>query len=218
MKILKIFAFVLLSIATLAATAQFGDSDGRGKGMLGIKAGINYSGVYNPQTEAFRGDSKFGFAGGIVVHVPIGIYLGVQSELLLSQKGFEGEGLLLGSKYNFTRTTTYLDIPILLALKPASFLTLLLGPQYSYLLRQKDVFSNTQVSFSQEQQFENDNIRQNIFGFVVGADIIVNHAVLGLRAGWDIMDNHGDGTSGTPRYKNTWVQATVGYYLFPRNL
>jgi hypothetical protein len=32
-----------------------------------------------------------------------------------------------------------------------------------------------------------------------------------LRGSWDLKNNNGDGTSTTPRYKNVWYQATVGY-------
>jgi hypothetical protein len=42
----------------------------------------------------------------------------------------------------------------------------------------------------------------------------LDHTVIGARAGWDLSNNNGNGTSSTPRYKNAWVQATVGYRFF----
>jgi hypothetical protein len=36
----------------------------------------------------------------------------------------------------------------------------------------------------------------------------MNNIVIGARAGWDLLNNKGDGTSTTPRYKNMWYQAT----------
>ena len=191
--------------------AQLGEIDNREDVTFGLKAGLNYSNVYNSQTEEFRADPKFGFAGGAVLTIPIGKFIGVQPEFLFSQKGFKGEGTFLGSDYSFTRTTTYIDVPLQVAFKPLSFLTIVGGPQYSYLLKQKDVFRSTFINTDHEEEFNNDNIRRNILGAVAGIDVNLNHFVIGTRAGWDLMNNHGDGSSSTPRYKNAWIQATIGY-------
>ncbi|MBL7882745.1 MAG: PorT family protein, partial [Bacteroidia bacterium] len=164
--------------------------------------------------EEFNADAKFGFVGGAVIRIPIGKYFGVQPEILISQKGFRGNGTILGSRYDFVRTTTYVDVPLQFALKPSEFFTVVAGPQYSYLVNQRDVFTNSINSYSQEQEFKNDNIRKNIFGVVGGIDINLKHIVLGARVGWDIQNNNGDGTSDTPRYKNVWFQGTVGYAFF----
>ena len=185
--------------------------DFRSKLTFGLKIGGNYSNVYDAQGEQFKTDPKFGVAGGAFLAIPIGRYLGVQPEVLFSQKGFQATGALLGSTYNFTRTTNFIDVPLLVAFKPSEFLTLLAGPQYSYLMKQTDVFTTTTTSYSQEKVFSNDNIRKNIMGFVGGVDITLNHLVIGARAAWDIQNNNGDGTSTTPRYKNVWYQGTIGY-------
>ncbi|MEQ8702461.1 MAG: porin family protein [Phaeodactylibacter sp.] len=180
---------------------------------LGIKAGLNVSNVWDSKGEAFTADPKAGFAGGVFFGIPIGKYLGVQPEVLISQKGFKGSGTLLGSPYSTKRTTTYLDIPLQVQLKPVPFITILAGPQFSYLLKQKDSYSFGGNSTEQEQEFTNDNVRENILGFVAGADFIYGHVVLSGRAGWDFQTNNGDGTSLTPRYKNQWLQFTLGVKL-----
>jgi hypothetical protein len=136
---------------------------------------------------------------------------GFQPEVLFSQKGFKATGTLLGRGYELTRTTNYLDIPLMLAVKPIQYVTVMAGPQFSYLIRQKDTFSNASDSFDVIKEFENDNIRKNIMGVVAGIDVNVKHLVVGARAGWDLSTNHGDGSSVTPRYKNAWLQATLGY-------
>lgn len=205
-----ILAVVLLSVSSFAV-AQDAEDDRRELVRIGLKAGLNYANVYNTQTDDFRADPKFGFAGGVVISVPIGKFIGVQPEVLLSQKGFKGEGVLLGSTYTFTRTTTFIDVPLLVAIKPSQYFTIVAGPQYSYLLRQKDVFTASSVSTSQEQEFDADNIRKNILGVTGGVDIYVTRFVVGARFGWDLSNNHGDGNSSTPRYRNSWFQATIGY-------
>ncbi len=190
---------------------QDNSTDLRDKLNFGVKAGANYSNVYDAQGEAFQANPKLGLAAGVFLAIPIGKYLGVQPEVLFSQKGFQATGIILGNTYDFTRTTSYIDVPLLFAFKPSEFFTLLAGPQYSYLLNQKDVFANATTSIAQETEFVNDNVRKNTLCFLGGADLTLRHIVIGARAGWDFQNNNGDGTSTTPRYKNVWYQATVGY-------
>ncbi len=181
---------------------------------FGIKAGTNLSNVYDSQTSQFNADNKYGLVAGGFVSIPLGTFVGIQPEILFSQKGFKGSGTLLGSTYSFKRTTSYIDIPILLALKPFNFLTVLAGPQYSFLLKQKDEFDNSIISGQQEQVFQTDNLRKNTLGLLGGIDLNFQTLVVGLRAGWDLQNNNGDGTTTTPRYKNVWYQATIGFRLF----
>ena len=192
--------------------AQSGD-DPRDLLTFGIKAGANYSNVWDAQGQNFVANSKVGFAGGAFLGIPIGRYFGFQPEVLISQKGFQGSGVLLDEPYSFSRTTTYLDIPLQLQLKPSQCLTIVIGPQYSYLLNEKDVYTYGINSTSQQQEFSNDNIRKNIFGFVVGADVIISNFIISGRAGWDLQTNNGNETSSTPRYRNQWLQLTVGFKI-----
>lgn len=185
-------------------------TDSRERLYFGIKGGFNYSNVYDAEGENFDVDPKFGVATGVFLSIPLGRFLGVQAEALFSQRGFQGTGTLLGSSYKMTRTTSYIDIPLMLAIKPVGFLTLMAGPQFSYLLKRKDVFTNSATSILQEEEFENDNIRKNILCVLGGVDINLHPLVLGARAGWDLQRNNGDGTSTTPRYKNVWIQGTIG--------
>lgn len=209
---------ILIIVAIIAminiSKAQDNGADGREILQMGAKIGTNYSNVYDVQGQDFVADPKFGLVFGGFIAIPIGKYIGVQPELLYSQKGFKATGKLLGSNYEYKRTTSYVDIPILFQLKPSQFLTIVVGPQYSYLVSQKNEFTSTIYSNAQEQQFNNDNVRKNILCFIGGVDVNVNHFVLGVRAGWDLTQNNGDGTSTTPRYKNVWYQFTLGYSIF----
>ena len=201
---------ILLIIAIVGVIVVNSNAQTRSKLHIGLKAGTNYSNVYDSEGEKFNADAKFGLAAGAFFAIPLGKFVGVQPEILFSQKGFKATGSLLGSPYSLTRTTSYIDIPLLLAIKPSEFLTVLVGPQYSYLLTQKDVLTNSFTSVEQENAFENDNIRKNVLSVAGGIDINFKPIVLGLRAGWDVQNNNGDGTSTTPRYKNAWYQATIG--------
>lgn len=202
-------AFVAISVTNSNAQTT---PDNRDAVSFGIKAGTNYSNVYDSDNEDFVADGKFGFAAGAFVAIPFGKFIGIQPEILYSQKGFKSTGTYFGSTYSMTRTTDFIDVPLLFAVKPIGQLTLLFGPQFSYLLKQKDEFTGGTISSTQQQEFDNEDITKNVMGLTGGADVnLSDNLVLGLRAGWDIKTNEGDGNSSTPRYKNMWYQATIGY-------
>jgi hypothetical protein len=208
-KVILMIAFVTISVTNSNAQSN---TDNRNALSFGIKAGANYSNVYDSQNEDFVADGKFGFAAGAFVAIPLGKFIGIQPEILYSQKGFKSSGTYFGSTYEMTRTTEFIDVPVLFAVKPIGQLTLLFGPQFSYLMKQKDEFTGGNISSTQQQEFDNNDITKNILGLTGGADInLSNNLVLGMRAGWDIKTNEGDGNSSTPRYKNMWYQATIGY-------
>lgn len=203
--IIAAISFVNVSIAQ--------EADSREKFQLGFKVGANLSNVYDSQGEEFEADALIGLAAGGFLKIPIGMYLGVQPEVLFSQKGYQGSGSVLGMKYEYSRRTNFIDVPLFLALKPTPNVTILAGPQYSYLMKQTDKFTSPIVDTETIQDFQNEKINKNIVSFVGGGDITIYNLVLGARAGWDITRNNGDGTSSTPRYKNAWYQATIGYAL-----
>src|SRR3954464_10971947 len=114
------FLFITTSCIVSAQTQQtetvedtdpvFSSKAAKRKLVVGVKAGFNYSNVYDEQGTDFVADGKNGFAGGAFLAIPVGSLLGLQPEILISQKGFQGSGTLLDQPYDITRTTTYLDI------------------------------------------------------------------------------------------------------------
>lgn len=190
------------------------ETDVRGRVVFGLKAGINYSNVYDSRGQSFDANPKLGFAGGGFLAIPIGKLFGIQPELMFSQKGFQSSGDILGSNYNVTRTSSYLDIPLLFAFKPSEFLSLFAGPQLSYLLRQKNTFKNGTTSVEQEIAFDKEDPRKNTLGVVVGADLTLKHFLVSGRIGWDIQQNNPDGRSSELRYKNVYYQVTLGHRFY----
>lgn len=205
-------SFIFASILTLTFSAQVNAQDSPRETLaFGVKAGLNYSNVYDEEGQDFEADSKIGFAGGAFIGIPLGKMIGFQPEVMLSQKGFQGSGTMFFTPYSFSKTTTWLEIPLQLQIKPSDFITILAGPQFSYLLHEKNVYTFGDSSSEQEQEFENDDIRKNMLGFVAGLDVSVSHFVVSGRVSWDLQKNNGDGSSYTPRYKNQLVQLTLGY-------
>ena len=208
-KLILVFVFATLMFGS--AFAQKSNADFREKVSFGVKAGINISNVYDSQGEQFNADAKLGLAAGLFVALPIGKFIGVQPEILFSQKGYKGSGSLLGSNYSYTYTSNYIDVPLLFAIKPISLITILVGPQYSFLVKDSYKFDSALINIDQEHVFENDNIRKNTLSFLGGVDFNFKRIVIGTRVGWDLQANKGDGTSETPRYKNIWYQATIAF-------
>lgn len=207
----KIFIILFLIVSSRSVQAQMDDN--RDVLFFGVKAGLNMSNVWDTQGQDFVADPKYGLAGGAFVSLPIGKYLGIQPELMISQKGFQGSGSLLGFSYSNTRTTTFIDVPLLVQFKPIQYFTLLAGPQFSYLLKEKNVYTFGSNSVQQEEAFNNEDPRNNIMGFVIGADININMLVISARAAWDFQTNNKNSVSTTPRYKNQLLQLTVGFRI-----
>ena len=208
-KVILVFAFATFMFGSIFA--QKSGADFREKLSFGVKAGVNLSNVYDSQGEQFNADPKLGLAAGVFVALPLGKYFGIQPEILFSQKGYKGSGSILGSNYSFSYTSNYIDVPLLLAFKPISLITVVVGPQYSFLVKDNYTFNSALINVDQEYEFENDNIRKNTLSFLGGVDFNLNRIVIGTRVGWDLQANKGDGTSETPRYKNIWYQATIGF-------
>lgn len=207
----KVSLIVLLALVLQSVIyGQASNEDIRTRMTLGLRVGANLSNVYDESGEEFVADPKIGLVAGGYLSIPIGKFLGVQPGVYYSQKGFEGSGKLLGSPYEVKRTSSFLDVPLLLEIKPVGLITIVAGPQFSYLLKQKDEFKTDLGTVEQVEEFENDDIRKNIMGITGGVDVNLNNLVIGVRAAWDVQKNGKDGAS-TPRYKNVLYQATLGF-------
>jgi hypothetical protein len=211
-------SLLFLTLTGTSVFAQDNSLDTREKFQMGFKAGVNISNVYDEDAQDFVASPKTGFAGGVFFSIPLNKYIGIQPEVLFSQKGFQSTRRfstgILGTGYYDVKTSTttnHIDIPLQLQIKPASFLTILVGPQYSFVLSKVDKKQDSNGNSSSDTtDYNNDNIRRNILGVVGGVDINISHLVLSGRAGWDLQNNNGNGTNNNPRYKNAWYQFTVG--------
>jgi len=213
LKILTTVASIFAASALLAQDASPASDDDRDNLRIGIKGGVNYANLYDTKGQSFAASSLWGPVFGGYLSVPIGTYLGIQPEVLYSGKGYSGQGTSIFGPYSYTDRLNFLDTPLMLQFKPIPHLYLLGGPEYSYLLSHTYTFNQGVTSSTTEQQFNNDNIRKNVFGLIFGLDIDMGHLTLGGRIAWDLQDNNGDGTSTLPRYKNIWGQLTLGLHI-----
>jgi hypothetical protein len=205
----KLFLILTFSSA-IAITAQ-AQTDFQTKAVFGLKAGANLSNVYDDTNEQFVSDPKLGFVAGGFLTLPIGKFFAIQPEILFAQRGFHSTNSTLGINYENTRTTEYIDIPVLISIRPSKYVSILFGPQLSYLLKQTDKVTSNLGNAGSEEVFKNNNVRKNTVCFTGGVEVPLEHLVISARAGWDIKDNNGDGTTSSIRYKDMWYQATLGY-------
>ena len=203
-----VLATALFSAQSIIAQDQTSssayDMDSREDLKIGIKAGANYSNVYSESGDDFVADGKVGFAGGIFVSIPLSQLVGIQPELMYSQKGFKTEGTFLDGKL----TTNYLDVPVHLQIKPSPNVSLLVGPQLSYLLSTK--YELNGFSAIDEENFDDNNNRVNL-GLSAGVDFTVENFLISARGSWDLSEVNKDNTTSDINYKNHLFQLTLGY-------
>lgn len=209
---MKTTVFLIISIFFFSTGlfAQNETEDNREKLQFGIRAGASFANVYDESGEDFVADGKLGAAGGFVLSIPIGRYLGFQPEAMFIQKGFSGDARYNGKPYSLTRTTNHLDFPLQLKFNPAKNFSLLGGPQYSFLLSRKDEIDVGNLTIEEVDFIKNDKIQENIFGLTFGAEFNFNAVTVTGKAGWDLQKNDDDAASVSPRYKNQWLLLTLG--------
>jgi hypothetical protein len=105
-------------------------------------------------------------------------------------------------------TTSYLDLPIHLQIKPSENVSILAGPQFSYLFNTKYEFSG--FSAIDEEDFDDSNNRATL-GFSAGVDLIVENVLISARGSWDLSKVNEDNSTSDINYKNQLYQLTLGY-------
>jgi hypothetical protein len=212
MIIRKIIPALLLLFACSALFAQGGDNGPSVR--IGIKGGLSIATIIKTGDDSYSSKPLPGFNGGVVLQLPLGRFIAIQPEVLFSQKGFRATGSALGTDYDYRRYLNFLDVPILLRINASRAFGIVVGPQYSYLLGTHTKFKTGDNTYVQDVNNDNDNIRKNIFGGVVGADINLDRNVFIYgRYTIDFQNNNGDGTSSTPTYKNQVFQLGIGILL-----
>lgn len=175
---------------------------------FGLKAGVNFSNVYEMKEEGFVADGRVGFVGGAFASIPITEMFGFQPEVHYSVKGFKSEDHKL---YNFDRKTQHIDVPLQAQYMPTEMVAIVLGPQYSYILKKKDSFPA--ILNGNTRLFETDATRDHYLGLVGGVDVTIMKFVVSGRAGFDFNRNNGVESTILPRYRNAWLQATLGFKI-----
>lgn len=197
---------LLVSAASLSAQTV-----SKSKGVhFGMRVGANLSNVIKDGDSEFTTGSKLGGNAALFVDIPVASVFSIQPEIQYSQKGYKNSGSFLGSPYEYKQTTSFFEVPLLAKIKPTANFGILVGPQFSFLSSTKTNFTVNNASYETVVKEDNDNLRKNILGGVIGVEAMASNFVVGLRYNVDFQNNNGDGSTSTPRYKNQVVSLSVG--------
>ncbi|HMJ46096.1 MAG TPA: outer membrane beta-barrel protein, partial [Ferruginibacter sp.] len=103
---------------------------------FGVKAGAD---IHKIEGKSFKDQFSFGYHAGGFLEIGLTSMLGIQPELLFSQVNVDTSSSF-SSVYQFNKISEvnlkYINIPLLLNIKPNKFVALQLGPQFGILIDQ----------------------------------------------------------------------------------
>lgn len=175
---------------------------------FGVKAGVNIANIIKDDGDNnFNTEGKTGFNAGVTADIPLSESVSFTPELLFAQKGYKQTGNL----GEFSRTTNFIDIPILASVRVAGPLDLVVGPQVSFLLSTKNKFESGSTSIETYDN-ESDNFKKSLLGGVIGARYgLTENLDIHGRYALDFQKNNENGTTNTPEFKNQVWSFGLGY-------
>jgi len=177
---------------------------------FGLRAGVNLSNMIKSSDNDVTTGSKTGFNAAALVNIPIASVFSIQPEVQFSQKGYKESGTALGAPYEYKRTTNFIEVPLLAKITPVAGFGIVVGPQFSFLASTKTKFTVANATHESIVEEDNDNLRKNVLGGVIGLEAGTKNFVASLRYNIDFQNNNGDGSSTTPAYKNQVISLGLG--------
>jgi len=211
MKQIMVATAAFLLISAVKVNAQSTSAPAKDRLHFGVRAGVNLSNLVKDGDDNSTTGSKLGLNAAAFLEIPVTTGFSVQPELQFSQKGFKTSGSVLGAPYEYKFTSNFIEVPLLAKFKPTKNFGILVGPQFSFLASTQTKFTVNNSTVEDEVEADNDNLRKNILGGVVGIEAASGPLVFNLRYNLDFQNNNGDGTSSTPRYKNQVIALGVGF-------
>jgi len=190
----------------------FGTVLAQDKVSIGVKGGFNIANVYDSKTENFSANPALGFVAGGFLTIPLSGALSIQPEVVYSQKGYTNKYTNNQSTFREKWTFNYLDIPLLVVLRMSDAVNIVVGPQVNFLLNTEYKMKQGDKSVNNKATYTSD-WRKNTFAGHLGFDFNFGQLSVSPRVSVDVQDNNGKGVSTNPRFKNMFVQLTLGYKL-----
>jgi hypothetical protein len=226
----KGFILSLVLLLGIGATAQI---------KFGVKAGLNLSSLSDIKAKvsrvsvtAFKNDGMaVGFHAGGFVNFSFGQYIGLQPELLFSMQGGKQKpssmvsqivsGLPNNLSYNYT--FDFINIPVLLDIKPFANFSILIGPQigfniYKSATQSAGGISETVSGSDFDDTFGDDTFKSLDFAIVGGLQYtFIEHFTIGARYNWGLTNAYSTSmtesgvTADVTGWKNSVIQVSVGW-------
>jgi len=227
---------ILVIVVLLVANNAFSQAK------FGIKAGVNFSSLSDVEYSSTDGTLRFikfkndematGYHVGVFANVSLGKIISFQPELLFSMQGGkmqyyelpvgDYEGVIgssgLAATLKLTYQLGYIQIPLLLEIKPVADLGVLFGPQLSFNVSRKctstydgytETFSGSRFYYLCGTGFKKRDVSL-VFGLqytFIEKIVIGARYNLGLINNWDYANTY-DKSKG---WKSSVIQASLGY-------
>lgn len=162
----------------IAATALLLSVFSYGQVHIGAKAGVNMNKL---DGKNFDSDFELGYQLGGFVYVNFSDFLGVQGEVLFNQtntKITDNYKDIFDNAFKKNKTLNYISVPVLLRLNSEGIITVVAGPQFSFLASgNENVLENGKKLF-----------KKTDFAFVAGAEVNLRPLTLYARYVWGFSD------------------------------
>lgn len=169
---------------------------------FGVKAGANFQKI---QGIPFKEKFTFGYQAGAFAAIGFNSKIGIQPEILFSSVNAD-TATQFSTVYGFKKIDkvklNMLDIPILLNIKAAQFLTIQAGPQFSVLIdKNQNLLKNGETAFKQGNISAVAGLQFDLTKFK-----IYGRYVAGLKN----LNN----VNNSNEWKNRNIQVGVGFKIF----
>jgi len=143
----------------------------------GVKGGFTLSNLYIDTEDLDDENARIGIHAGLFSQAMLTGKFGIQPEFLFTHKGTEGNyNGLVNQTVNFN--LSYIDIPILLVLRPIEIIEIHAGPHFGVLL-------NSNVKYSGfidgESKIDRDHLSSFDYGLTGGAGFNFGNLQAGIR-------------------------------------
>ncbi|MDR1348075.1 MAG: PorT family protein [Prevotellaceae bacterium] len=216
-KILLIMMVAMLCAATANAQIKFG-----------AKAGVNLSSLSDVKAEEagaslsiFESDGMLaGFHVGGFVNFSFGQYIGLQPELLFSmQGGTQKLNPHIYDDFAMDITLDYINIPILVDIKPFANFSVLVGPQIGFNMYKSissggETMSGSDFDKAFEEEFGKSPFKSLDFAAVIALQYtFIEHLTVGARYNIGLTNAFSISESGASAkgWKNNVFQLSVGW-------
>jgi len=146
-------------------------------GQLGVKGGINFSNISTDEDDIENLEGKLGFQAGLMLRINLTETFAIQPEALFVRKGAKYE--FLGSEVK--SNMDYVDFPVLLVFKPVDFISIQVGPQFSYLLGTNVTYGDGFAGIGQGYDAERDDFEDVDYGLAAGLGFNLGNAIIDVR-------------------------------------
>jgi opacity protein-like surface antigen len=217
-KFLLISMVALLGMATANAQIKFG-----------AKAGLNLSSISDIKVSGagasisiLEGDGMLaGFHVGGFANFSFGQYIGLQPELLFSMQGGKQKpsALVYDESSSVDFTFDYINVPILVDIKPFANFSVLVGPQigfniYKSMSAEGETVSGSDFDKAFEAEFGKNPFKSFDFAAVIGLQYtFIEHLTIGARYSIGLANAFSISESGADAkgWKNNTFQFSVGW-------